>query len=544
MAEKFLQAVRKGLEERDRQMGLAAPSRQEPDARLETDDVAPAGSRAAFSPPRPSRAHLVGERADAIVVGVAQRGGTCSSRNGDEAHEVEIRAPSAVHSGRTAAPPRLLTFERRLTSNAVPTAPSSFDNAAQQRPFAQPVHDDLDDEVIDLVEPTDDDVISLDRTNIADRGVSSRPATSQPSCPLPSLNFDDVDDDGLDYAPLGDLPLQPAVVHQNADQVLDADRITPRHGVQATHGTEPVTTTKRQMKTLKPEKPAKRQKVEKAPKEKRGVNTRGHPSKAVLDRLIRSKRHRLFLVDKKDEQGKIVCAVMGSNGNIYKCQISVNPSCDCPDFQKRKALKTDGPCKHLIFLFLRVLKVPREDPKWWQARLLSSELKEIMESAPKGPVRDAGVMAQDAVLEQYQQSSQDSVEEGRRALEGECTICYEDLVAKDGNQRPENRTTYCKKCGNNFHSMCMQNWHRAQSNPTCPLCCQDMGVKGSSTGDAGEGFLNLAQYSTAHERQLTLSELYANTRQYIGRGGFQRRGGAQRGRARGRRRGRQTACTG
>lgn len=38
-------------------------------------------------------------------------------------------------------------------------------------------------------------------------------------------------------------------------------------------------------------------------------------------------------------------AVLGSTGNVYTVTITTQPSCSCPDFQKR-----GDPCKHLLFV--------------------------------------------------------------------------------------------------------------------------------------------------------------------------------------------------
>lgn len=540
-SEKFLEEVRKRLEERDLQRGHALLNRQEQKAPDGAGYNARVSNSASSSIPTPTLVQPVDERVETSAARnllFSQRGQRAPYGNGGEERGSDVRAWSPVNSD-------LVAQSRPPT--AVRPISRSLDNTVNKLPVVEVLEDDSDDEVIDLIDADADDNLSFEGTYAVGRSEPPRPSSSKPSCPVPSL-FDDNEE--LDcVAPLqACAPQKAPTLQHTAYDIDDVDCIAPLQ--EAVARTTPHSTTgKREMQIeKKTEKAPKRQKVEKAPKEKRGAKFRGHPSRAVLERLTRASRHRLFLVDKKDEQGTIACAVMGSNGNIYKCHISVQPSCECPDFQTRKGTGTEGPCKHLIFVFTRVLKVPREDPTWWQIRLLSSELQKIVEEAPKGPLREAGVMAQDVVVEQYQQSSEAPDEEGRRPLEGECTICYEDLAAGDENQSPGEKTTYCKKCGNNFHSMCLQNWHRAQRNPTCPLCRQSMAVEGKGNGMNGEGFLNLAQYSAAHERQLTLAELYENSYQHIGRAGYRGRGarGRGRGRSRGRGRGRgpRPTCTG
>lgn len=527
-SEKFLEEVRKRLERRHTQRGHVLPSRQEQDARESEGNDAQVSNGASSSIPTQTFVQPVDERLEANAARNArffQREQVTPYGNGGKTRDSEVHSRSPLNSQDFVPQSRPPTAVRPISR--------ALDNTANKPAVVEVLDDNSDDEVIDLIGSDADDNPSVEKTNVVGRSGPPKP------CPVPSF-FDD--DDDLDcVAPLQHCTTQGApILQHSAYDFDDVDRIAPLQESVARTSPDPATG-KREMKAAKrTEKAPKRQKVEKASQEKRGVKFRGHPSRAVLDRLTRASRHRLFLLDKKDEQNTISCAVMGSNGNIYKCEISVHPSCGCPDFQKRKGTGTEGPCKHLIFVFTRVLKVPREDPKWWQIRLLSSELKEIVENAPKGPLREAGVMAEVAVVERYQQSSQEPIEEGRRPLEGECTICYEDLVADDRNQSVSEETTYCKKCGNNFHSMCLQNWHRAQRNPTCPLCRQSMAAEGKGNDVKGDGFLNLAQYSAAHERQLTLAELYENTHQHIGRGGFRGRGARGRGRGRSSRR----ACTG
>ncbi len=66
---------------------------------------------------------------------------------------------------------------------------------------------------------------------------------------------------------------------------------------------------------------------------------------------------------------------------------------------------------------------------------------------------------------QPQHGSSHHTHRNRRTIEGECSICCEDL--SDGE------TTWCRaQCGQNFHADCMSLWHAAQeadeTEKTCP----------------------------------------------------------------------------
>ncbi|KAJ4987295.1 ring finger domain containing protein [Stagonosporopsis vannaccii] len=49
----------------------------------------------------------------------------------------------------------------------------------------------------------------------------------------------------------------------------------------------------------------------------------------------------------------------------------------------------------------------------------------------------------------------------RKEISGECAICFEDLEIAE--------TVYCRTCGQNFHTKCMERWLRTESN-ACPTC--------------------------------------------------------------------------
>lgn len=259
------------------------------------------------------------------------------------------------------------------------------------------------------------------------------------------------------------------------------------------------------------------------PKEVRGARYRSVPSKSSLERWNRSTQ-RLYLIERKDTSSDLVkCEVMGTNGNVYTCDINLEPSCTCPDFRKRKQKGQAGPCKHLIFVFMRILKVRKEDPLWWQVRLLPSELRKMLDEAPEDP--GTAFMADESVRAQYRASSSQEAEVVRRTVEGDCPICFEDMAEGDGST-PQNVATWCQNCGHNFHKLCLDNWMKARSNAACPLCRRPLVHQQKPSGE--KEYMNLSQFSTKHTRSLTLQEMYADTHEYIGRGGHWRRGRGRR----------------
>lgn len=56
----------------------------------------------------------------------------------------------------------------------------------------------------------------------------------------------------------------------------------------------------------------------------------------------------------------------------------------------------------------------------------------------------------------------DRIQKNRKPIEGECSICHEDLDPK------EDDVTFCRgTCGQNFHEHCIEEWTRTHM--TCPM---------------------------------------------------------------------------
>ena len=100
------------------------------------------------------------------------------------------------------------------------------------------------------------------------------------------------------------------------------------------------------------------------------------------DRLSRALSQRLFLIDTvgakpQEDQHTRKFIVLGSTGNVYTVTIGPEPCCTCPDGEKGNV------CKHILFVFIRVLKIPRTSALIAQRALLKSELAAIFSHADK-----------------------------------------------------------------------------------------------------------------------------------------------------------------
>jgi hypothetical protein len=236
----------------------------------------------------------------------------------------------------------------------------------------------------------------------------------------------------------------------------------------------------------------------------RPAKTRNKPSIQLLTRLSRALAHPLYLVERRKDERNFV--IMGATGGLYNVEISLLPKCSCPDFVKRASGQSNappGPCKHILFVMHRVLKVDQFDPVLYQVSLTCDELERVFREAPVAPC--ATVLADDAVRFKFRESEE--LDTGPKHLEGDCSICMESLS-------DETRSiSVCSTCENGIHAACMQMYLRAGvGGPKCPLCRSQWKSK-----EEVDCPLNLAQYSSKHSKLLTNAQLYPETHQFIGR---------------------------
>ena len=78
-------------------------------------------------------------------------------------------------------------------------------------------------------------------------------------------------------------------------------------------------------------------------------NRRFRPIQPIADRILRALRHDLRLLHRSDSK----FFVLGATGNVYTVTLSAAPSCTCPD--------RTTPCKHILFVLIRVLGVSLDD---------------------------------------------------------------------------------------------------------------------------------------------------------------------------------------
>ena len=191
-------------------------------------------------------------------------------------------------------------------------------------------------------------------------------------------------------------------------------------------------------------------------------------------RLHRAKLQRMYMIDgQRVSQFCWKFAVLGSTGNVYTVQVGPKPSCDCPDAAQ------GFHCKHIILIFLKVLKRPETDNLIYQKGLTKYELLELFSRIPRNLSQGSdSIIANKAVRSAFDDSRRKEQNEEQvgdqtpnvkqKPLDGnECLICFEDFIGSTTEA-----VLWCKtQCGYNFHKECFAKWEKAKGQAvTCPSC--------------------------------------------------------------------------
>lgn len=189
-------------------------------------------------------------------------------------------------------------------------------------------------------------------------------------------------------------------------------------------------------------------------------------SSATLERIKRATKQRLYLIKQEAISStssgparKFI--VLGSTGNVYTVTVDGLVSCTCPD-----ALNGNV-CKHQLFVYLRVLKIPESSPLIYQKALLPKERVQILSTTNRP---NSNSYANAKVREAYKKAARDSSKskslnstQRKGSKDDWCPICFEAL----GNEKFEQ----CKVCTHVIHQDCFRKWAQTQRGEiTCPLC--------------------------------------------------------------------------
>ncbi|ORY52608.1 hypothetical protein BCR33DRAFT_324390 [Rhizoclosmatium globosum] len=106
------------------------------------------------------------------------------------------------------------------------------------------------------------------------------------------------------------------------------------------------------------------------PKEVRLEPYRPNPTHLMVERIAKAQLQRCRLVAKRIISPLHVEYKVNSSvkGTVHVCSVKEKPHCECVDFESGRN------CKHLIFIFMRVLGLGPNSPILYQRALLKSEL--------------------------------------------------------------------------------------------------------------------------------------------------------------------------
>lgn len=191
---------------------------------------------------------------------------------------------------------------------------------------------------------------------------------------------------------------------------------------------------------------------------------------------------RLFLVDIKEKSKDELereFDVMGSTGNVYKVVIKKNSTCKCPDFLFRK-----NTCKHLYFVYLKVLKAKGDFPKIFtkpQLEKLFFNLENITNNLyANEQFREAYI---NKIKNEAKTSSENNLGFKEQKVDDSCPICMDDFEPQSED------LDFCRYgCGKSVHKNCFKMWTK-KNNGNCVFCREEWEIvetkrkKGSGYGN-------------------------------------------------------------
>ncbi|XP_076918288.1 uncharacterized protein LOC143578683 [Bidens hawaiensis] len=182
-----------------------------------------------------------------------------------------------------------------------------------------------------------------------------------------------------------------------------------------------------------------------------------YPPEPLTKRILRALEQRLRLLHRSNSE----FFILGATGNVYTVNLAASPSCTCPD--------RTTPCKHILFLYIRVLSVSLDDPCLWRTTLHPNQVARLL-SAPVSLETVAGLTIRQRFQEMYQHRA--ATHPGGKvppvqAEEGaECPVCLEDM-GREGR-----KLVACATCKNPIHEECLLAWKRSsrRRSTSCVIC--------------------------------------------------------------------------
>ncbi|KAK2392391.1 hypothetical protein P8452_29305 [Trifolium repens] len=176
-------------------------------------------------------------------------------------------------------------------------------------------------------------------------------------------------------------------------------------------------------------------------------------SQPISDRIVRALKHRLRLLHRSGS----TFFIFGATGNVYTVTLSSTPSCTCPD--------RTTPCKHILFVMIRVLGVSQNDACVRRRNLRPCQLQRLL-NMPTLSEAVAGFKLRQRFHQLFFEGGTSKKESDVEMEEGSaCPVCLEEM-------EKEERLVACGTCRNVIHEECLIRWKRSRGrrSASCVIC--------------------------------------------------------------------------
>ncbi|XP_026442086.1 mitogen-activated protein kinase kinase kinase 1-like [Papaver somniferum] len=157
--------------------------------------------------------------------------------------------------------------------------------------------------------------------------------------------------------------------------------------------------------------------------------------------------------------------VLAETGNVYSVTLSTTPACRC------NCHDSTVPCKHIFFVFLRVLGISQNDCRIWRKGLKPCQLTELP-NIPTSAEALAGSRAREEFHRLYSMSEVNvgpppSIKD-ENVIDVQCPVCHQEMhFAAEAVE--------CGSCGDVGHKRCLSVWRKRVAGRVhvCASCRQE-----------------------------------------------------------------------
>uniref|UniRef100_A0A0D9WR55 SWIM-type domain-containing protein n=1 Tax=Leersia perrieri TaxID=77586 RepID=A0A0D9WR55_9ORYZ len=215
-------------------------------------------------------------------------------------------------------------------------------------------------------------------------------------------------------------------------------------------------------------------------------------TRRVASRIIRALQHQLRLLHRAGAE----FYVLGATGNVYTVTLATAPACTCPD--------PSVPCKHILFVLLRVLGLSLDEACVWRQSLRPCQVARLVSTPTASSAAGGEILAGTRAREMFHRlwsarAATKADEEGRRrreesATEGRieggaaCPVCLEEMSAAV--------VMSCGTCRNAVHAECFARWKRSRGRraATCVVCRARWRQPASRDKEGERQYINLSAF--------------------------------------------------